>query len=352
LHVRYPYRIPYDESIRTIDAIMLRERKSVDFFPKNTKHEILLCPDPDKTKIRSTQFGHHHFKSPNEQHVNHNRIPNALLSVVNGEHKFYTHILFPDMYLQQQDPAFVDKKYDFGTITLDDQQVFIDEIFLPCFREAVWRQKTLRFPKDFEQAQKKGYTTTGSVDFMSQYDLMGTIQNMRDFLKENPGYSKFDNFYFLTYSFGGKQDYPLFFTAGFQLKKGDKIDVGFDFMARNFIDPYEKSILFFDKTSVQCLDADYLLPVGGRKLKFHPQFMSTFGGFQFSSKRAKRFEKVIMYSSLKYDFSQVKRYGRNNDDYHPYLLRSIPKAIDNLFVSISNQLSTIICLLTYIYMYI
>lgn len=96
----------------------------------------------------------------------------------------------------------------------------------------------------------------------------------------------------------------------------------------------QKNILFFDKSTIFSMDADFLIPRDGRHMVFHLQFLASFGSIQFDSKAAPNFDKVIMYSSLKHDFSLVKHFGRNKDDLHPYLIRQGGRSTDRLLASL------------------
>lgn len=92
-----------------------------------------------------------------------------------------TYIFLPQMYLIQQDEETADKKYKYGTITKKDRKIFMDHIFFPCYRQSVETADSLRFTKDFEQSKKNnGYTTTHSVDFMTQRELTATVDRMRE----------------------------------------------------------------------------------------------------------------------------------------------------------------------------
>lgn len=276
----------------------------------------MLFPDPNATKIYVKDLGTYKFDCKLGL-VNHNRVLHHLLSIVNNSHQLKTYIFFPQMYKIQQNPRTVDKKYRYGTITEEDRQDFIDNIFFPAFRTNVHPSNALRFCKDDEQARRKGYVKHSSVDFMWQNDLKATIDSMKEIV-DDPGnkhrFKKFREFYLISFAFGGKQGYYNFMSdGGFNVKPGDRIDVGFDYCVENVNDADEKNIMFFNKQSVYQQDLPYLLPITGREMKWHPRILSTFGGIECKNPTPPNSPKVILYSSFKHDFSMVKKFSRNNN---------------------------------------
>ncbi|KAL9559471.1 hypothetical protein MBANPS3_000387 [Mucor bainieri] len=168
-------------------------------------------------------------------------------------------------------------------------------------------------------------------------DMASAIRLMHALLQEhddNQAYNRFLDFYFLTSSFGSKQDLDLFHNCVeshlFDVRVGDKIDIGFDFALRNVDPAHEGHILLFHQDRVRSIPQQYLLPSVGGDLTVHPQFLSSFGGIQYHNDSAPLFSKVIMYSSFKNDFSPSKKYGRNDDDYHPYMVHQGMPTITNL----------------------
>lgn len=212
LHISQPLAICFASTLVTIDGIISSERTEFDFFNGLERHQTLLCPDPDVTRIKSTQFGYHDF-GVSPRPVNQNQIPNMLFAISNGPHKFSTHIFFPEIYKSQQDPTTVDKSYRYGHLLEKDRRIFVDKVFLPSLRLSVHPAKVLRFTKDYEQALKKGYTTTSSLDFLKTSDLRATFALVRALVNDNPLYQRYSGYYFISYAFGGKQDLDEFMCS-------------------------------------------------------------------------------------------------------------------------------------------
>ncbi|KAL9537197.1 hypothetical protein MBANPS3_011996 [Mucor bainieri] len=163
---------------------------------------MFVAPHPILTKLRATHL-------------------------VNLAQKFETRIFFPRLYNQQS--------ARYGNISITQTKAFIDKVFFPAADNAFHDAEKLRMSKCYQHAASKGYTTNASFDFMSHRDLCSTISQMRVIVNTATSLEmqQFRGFYFVTSSFGGKQDYHLFVEsvnrADFNLKPKDLVDLGFDY---------------------------------------------------------------------------------------------------------------------------
>ncbi|KAL0139736.1 hypothetical protein V8B55DRAFT_1500865, partial [Mucor lusitanicus] len=210
LVLKFPRSVDTMDPLCTVDAIITGPRQGLDFFPDVALHQVLLCPDPYKTLLTSAQWGNHDF---GRLVVNRNRLPSLPLSIVQCSRRIETRIFFPRLYLAQNNQNAGLKSAKYGRLSEADRKIFVDEVFLPGFKDATHDAKQLRLAKDYDQAKSRGYSVTYSLDFVNNRDLDATLRRMRELLYSSPELSRFKDFYVVSASFGGKQDYDLFLKS-------------------------------------------------------------------------------------------------------------------------------------------
>ncbi|KAG2214257.1 hypothetical protein INT47_000813 [Mucor saturninus] len=229
-------------------------------------------------------------------------IPHTLFGVVNSEARVVTHILFPEM-VEVAAP-----KNMSAFLSEDEQREFVDELLVPALRRSLKVSVLNRLNKSFEESVLRG-KRQDAKNFVSGKDLPLIVQSLRDLVEENLSLSQYRDFYFVTSSFGFKQEFEgdscqeILSTIIDWCKvslKNTKVDLGIKFSTTALFG--EPMISFARSGAIKSIGYTF----GGQNTKSELMSMALagFGGITATNKfrASDECSKLIVYNDIKIPF--------------------------------------------------
>jgi hypothetical protein len=321
---KLPYTIDNENTVVNIDAI-IAERENFSFFSSYARHQVFFSSNYNN-KITRTEYGYRLFQKKNlhldgnvldgdlEIPVNFNKIPHFQILESNVFHRFQTYIFFPKLYERQ---CQLGQKSSYSNLDNGYCEEFIDDLFLKAAQSVLEIPIFNRLMKSFELAESTNISGKSNM-FLTTLQLNKIVQKCREMIQEylldvqDPNLEDLDigvfqDFFFVTATFGGKQDIDNFFYHAdkmYNFSPLDHIDIAFDVVLKS---ENNENLIFFLRhgcTIVQeFISQMFNHQIDPNDVKWYKASLNTFGGFHHSSNNFKDyFIKFIGYSGLKNDF--------------------------------------------------
>ncbi|KAI7873372.1 uncharacterized protein EV154DRAFT_487246 [Mucor mucedo] len=285
-----------------IDGLITNCTKEVPLV-KTCRFASDLCPSAKQYGITRTDLGNLEREGTRRSVK---CIPHTLFGVVNSEARVVSHILFPEMIAKDKEVAEPKKMSAF--LSEDEQRKFVDELLIPALRKALKLSVFNRLNKSYKESVLRG-KRQDAKNLVSGKDIPLIIQSLRDLVEKNLSLSQYRDFYFITPSFGFKQEFEgcscqeILSTIIDWSKvslKNTKVDLGINFATTALSG--EPMISFARSGAINSIGYTF----GGQNTKSElmPMALAGFGGLTATNKfrTSDQCCKLIVYNDIKIPF--------------------------------------------------
>lgn len=254
-----------------------------------------------------------------------NKIPNMLILFFNYSHQFKINIFFPEIYLDQRKNKTLRQ---LAFLPRTQRAEFIDQVFLPSAIRVLPNSLFNKLYSSYFFDESNGIES-GTSQFVMAGHFSMIVDKMRARISRHKSLKQYENFFFVTTAFGGKQvveftgdgciDHEAIGLGDLDWEKlQDQLDIiKIDFGIDLDVEDNNGCTFFLESDSTtqkhfSGLYSSFCTNVFGEE-KFWPAFLSSFGGFTFRPTTSSKSPaaKVIAYSDYKNPF-----YTRGGQDRH------------------------------------